>query len=851
MTNGLFRRLSFRRLRQHKLRGTLTILGVSLGVSAMVSIGLLHDSLSKSYQETIDKMAGRAALQLTNGEAGVPEELVDAAKTVAGVQIAAPSVQGFLPLADGGGQVYVFGIDLLGDDGLYGGNKPEIDDPIVFIAKADSVGLTTSFLQETGRQVGDKIRVRSPSGVKELTIRAEVDGKKGMGAVFGGRLALMDFNAAQRLFALDRRLTQIDVVVTEGTPVPVVQAGLEQLVAGRALVERPKQRGEVLDRLITTNRYTLTLGAAIAIVIGLYLIFNMMMIGISERRRDFALLRMIGVERNDVLRLVALEGLLIGALGSALGVPLSIWVAKSGAADFAASISTRFVHVDAPQVSVDLSTVLLGVVAGCVSALIAAIVPAAAAAHVHPLESLRTSAAPGAAARRERSLVPGVSVIAVSLVVWWLRTLLPLDPNVSGATATVGLLVGLSLVAPPCVSWLAKRTEGPFSGAFGLVGMMASRSIVTNISRVARTCSTFLVSLAGALAMAAMIWSLMQTLGLWVDDVFGDMDLMVASGDGKISLDSMPFPEAVADGIRELPGVRGVEAIRFAKVAYRDSVVVVAATDPRSPGRKGGVRIVEGNQKSALDRVERGEAVIVNEPLARNHQKTVGDTLALSSPQGPVDLPIAGVYFDMQDLGKVRMDRGLYKKLWRDGTISTLSIGLEPGADRAKVIDEIRRRWGDTFGLFVLTTDEFRSEFQKILSQSMAGAYSLIAIAIGIALLGLVNALAASVLDRTREFGLLRIIGATRRQVVRLVVIEATIIGLMAGVLGVVGGSLLGRLQVDVIVGGMCAMTVLYSFPAKATVFGLIASVLLAAAAGYLPGRRAARPKIVDALGCE
>ena len=693
-----------------------------------------------------------------------------------------------------------------------------------------------------------RYRVRSPSGVKELTIRAEVNGKQGLGAAFGGRLAVMDVNAAQRLFSLDRRLTQIDVVVTEGTPVAAVQAALEQLVAGRALVERPKQRGEVLDKLIATNRYTMTLGSVLAILIGLYLIFNMMMIGISERRRDFALLRMVGVERNDVLRLVALEGLLIGALGSALGIPLSIWLATSGAADFASGLSDRFVRVDIPKVTVDLTSVLLGAAAGTLSALIASVIPALAATKVHPLESLRAAAAPSQAEQKGRSIVPGAVVMTISLALWFLRAVLPLDPNVTGATATVGLLVGLSLVAPPCVRWLAKRSERIMGGSFGLVGMLASRSIVTNIARVARTCSTFLVSLAGALAMAAMIWSLMQTLGMWVDDVFGDMDLMVASGDGKISLDSMPFPEGVADGIRELPGVRGVEGIRFVKVAYHGSVVVIAATDPRSPGRKGGVRVVEGDTKSALQRVERGEAVIVNEPLARGHEKTVGDTLGLSSPQGPVDLPIAGVYFDMQDLGKVRMDRGLYKKLWRDGTISTLSIGLEPGANRAQVIDEIRERWGDEFGLFVMTTDEFRTQFQNILSQSTAGAYALIAISIGIALLGLVNALAASVLERTREFGLLRIVGATRRQVVRLVVIEATIIGLMAGLLGVVGGSLLGRLQVDVIVGGMLAMTVLYSFPVKATVFGLIASVLLASLAGYLPGRKAARPKISEAL---
>jgi putative ABC transport system permease protein len=848
MTAGLFRRVSLRRMRRHRLRAALTVLGVALGVAALVSIRLLHTSVSRAYAATIDRIAGRAALQVTNGEAGVPEELVDAVKQLPGVKVAAPSVQGFLPLADGGGQLYVLGIDVLADDALrtYGSTGDVVDDPLMFVTQADSVGLSTAFLRETGRAVGDRVRVRSPSGTVALTVRGELRDTGGPAAAFGGRLAVMDILAAQRLFRLEGRFTEIDVVVPDGVPVPTVQHALERVVAGRGVVERPQQRGEVLERLIATNRYAMTVSAALAIVIGGYLVFNMMMIGVAERRRDFALLGMIGVQRLEVVRLVGLEALLAGALGSALGIPLGLWMATSGAADFAAGLSERFVHVDAPAVTLDPWSVLLGLVLGCGSAVIAAVAPAAAAMRLPPLATLRDATVPPPAPGAARPMVAALVLAMAAAGLWHLRAAVALDRNVTGSLATLGLLAALALAAAPCVRRLARLAERPLTAALGTIGALASRSLVGQEARVGRTSATFLVSLAGALAIATMIASLTRTLSLWFGDVFGQMDLMVTSGERKVSFDAMPFPEAVAGEIRSLPGVRDVEARRFVKVAYDGAYVVIAATDAGEH-----VHLVEGNAASAVTAVERGEALLVNEPFAREHEKRIGDPVTLASPEGPLTLPIAGIYFDFQDLGEVRMNRRLYRRLWRDATISAVSVGLAPGADRAAAIDAIRRRWGDDLGLFVLTTDEFRAEFGRLLAASTAGASALVVIAIGIALLGLVNALAASVLDRTRELGLLRAAGATRRQIVELVVLEAAIIGGMAGLLGAAAGALLGRMQLDVIVQGMLEMTVVYDFPTRATVVALAGSGLLAAAAGWLPGRRASRLGVGEALGWE
>ena len=264
--------------------------------------------------------------------------------------------------------------------------------------------------------------------------------------------------------------------------------------------------------------------------------------------------------------------------------------------------------------------------------------------------------------------------------------------------------------------------------------------------------------------------------------------------------------------------------------------------------------MLKGDATTAFAAMHRGEAVVVNEAFALRYKKRPGDVISLPSPNGEVRVPIAGIYFDpgMGDMGIVSMDRdALYRRMWRDDTVTFIEPAFERGADRQQVIEAIRSRWGEKHALFVVTMDQFRGEANDLLNQTMLVTYPLVGISIAIALLGVVNSLLASVLDRIREIGVLRAVGATRAQVARSIVVEATIIGLLGGVLAVAVGSVLGYVQIDVLFRGMFGMTVLYRYPTAAAVFSLVAALVLAAAAGYLPGRSAGRVEIVKALEYE
>ncbi len=853
------RRVSFRHLAEHKLRTTFTVGGIALGVAAMVGIRLLHESVSRSFERTVERIAGKAVLQITNGWVGVPEELLEEVRQVPGVGAAAASVQWYVatPGLKPGEGLYVFGIDLLADQELrdyeYTESEGSVDDPLVFLAQPDSVAVTNAFLERNGLKLGDPVEVRTPQGLSRLTIRAALDIHTGPAVLFGGRLAVMDVFAAQRLFGLDRRFSQIDVGLAEGASLGAMEHAVEKVVGGRGAVERPRARGEALERLLASNRFSLTLGALLALVVGVYVIFNTMMIAVAERRREIGILRSLGMRRAEVLRLVAAESLALGALGCAAGVVLGLWLAQAMAASFATSVSVLYMPVETPLVRLHLEPVLWGVALGLLSSFLAALAPAREAVRVHPLEALQPSAAERSGKDiYARAAVVGFCVLALGITLWSARDALGLGPNKAGSLVTLGLLVGVSLVVPAIVRAAAAWLEPWLGGLFGPLGMLASRNLVGHIGRVAVTCSAFLVSLAGAIAMATLISSLYGTLTVWFDSLFSTIDLVISSGGDPFSYDSTPLPASLADEISTLPQVKHVDVIRYVKLSYEGSLVTLVATDTRL--LRDGVRnliLIDGERTTTLEALARGEAVVVNEAFVRKFGRGRGDRISLLTAAGEAELPIAGVCFDFDDVGTITLDRALYRRLWRDDSVNLLEPILARGADRDAVADVIRRRWGERHALFIATIDQYRKQSEAILEQSLSFAYPCIAMSIAIALLGIVNALLASVLDRVREIGILRAIGATRRQVALSVVIESAMIGLLGGALAVLTGSLLGVYELEILIRGMFAMTVFYRYPTLAVVFAFAAAIVLSAAAGALPGRAAARLRITKALEYE
>jgi putative ABC transport system permease protein len=852
------RQISLRHLRHHKLRTALTVLGVALGVSAIVAIRFVNDTAARSFEQSVAAIAGTSALQVTNGDAGVPEELVDEIKAVPGVGTVAPTVQGFVTLPDlRGERVYLLGVDLLADRDvrayLPDPNAVHVDDPLVFLAKANSIALTRELMAAHGLSEGNTIRVQSGSGVQELVIRATIDGSTGPGRLFDGRVAVMDVFAAQRLFALQGRFTQIDVAQSPTRPTEELERDLAARVSGRAVVERPQRRGKTLERLLAGNRSAFTLGAVLANVLGLYIVFNAMMVAVTQRRREIAILRSTGMRAREVRRLVALEALLVGLAGCALGVPLGAVLARTIWSSYSASVSDRFLPIEHIDVELTATAVLWGVAFALVTSLVGAIVPTRQAIRVRPIEALR----PAMVADSGKPMAARLAVVALLLLAARTAASALQARRPDGPFAAVrqlldlGLLVVVSSLTAPAVLRGMLGVLVRHADRLGAVTAIASRNVLSHFRRVSLTSSALLVSLAGAIGVATIASSFEATFRRVLAAELGRTDVGISSGTQVGPASAKPLPDSLVDLVATLPGVAHVDPSRWVKIPYGGLMTYLIARDTAAY-RAGyrGLNLVEGERDAALDALEAGRGVIVSEVFARRFHKGLGDVLELASPSGPVAMEIVAVHADLNDLGVIYVDRAQYRRLWRDDKVTFIELGLKPGASRDGVMDAIRARWGESYGLFVVPVATVVRDYERVAAQALFAIYPVILIAIAIALLGLVNALLAAVLEGIRPMGILRAIGATRRQLALSFMVEAALIGVVGGAVGVLVGVVVGYVWLGEIP-ELFGMSFAHRFPFGAMAVGAIAAVVLAAAAGFVPGRAAANLNVRAALAYE
>ncbi|HUK40723.1 MAG TPA: ABC transporter permease, partial [Candidatus Acidoferrales bacterium] len=268
----LLRFISWRHLRGHRLRTALTFLGIALGVAVIFAIAVVNRSLASSFQSTIEQIAGKAVLQVANGESGVPEALFPTIRDTVGVQNAAAAVEGFLPVtAVRGERLYVYGVDLLTDfamrDYQFTGSEFVFDEALDFIAKPDSIAITESFSHRLNLPIGATVTLTTSRGKQNYVVRALLR-EQGTAKVFGGSFALMDLPVAQRALGKEGKLDIVDLTVEKGATIEGVQTRLRASLKGAAEVERPRKRGEQIEGLLTSFRVGLFFVSLIALFVG-------------------------------------------------------------------------------------------------------------------------------------------------------------------------------------------------------------------------------------------------------------------------------------------------------------------------------------------------------------------------------------------------------------------------------------------------------------------------------------------------------------------------------------------------------------------------------------------------------
>jgi putative ABC transport system permease protein len=329
-------------------------------------------------------------------------------------------------------------------------------------------------------------------------------------------------------------------------------------------------------------------------------------------------------------------------------------------------------------------------------------------------------------------------------------------------------------------------------------------------------------------------------------------DLIVSSGARTSGPKNVPLSEEPLPGLEAVPGVKIVDLYRLVRATYQGRPIVIESFSAAGSASVRQLPMAQGDGASTLRALGAGAGVVISESFQSKFGKGRGDTLELATPGGLASFPIIGVYIDYSsDIGSVLIDRALYKKYWRDDLVDAFDLWLEPGADERAVIEKIKSAYGERYELFISTHRELRDAVVQIMEQSFVVNYAVEIVAIVVAIFSVINTLLASVLDRTREIGVLRAIGATRAQIRRIVLLEAAWLGVVGGLLGLFAGTIMAYHHVVYNTKMLTGWTFQFYYPYDVAVLSVFGAVVLCLAAGYGPAKQAAATPIVSAIGYE
>ncbi len=857
----LLNTISWRHLRHHRLRTFLTFLGMALGVAVIVAIALVNRALTTSFQSTIEQIAGKAVLQVSNSESGMDERVLALVRDTDGVLDVAAAVDGFLPVSgERGERLYIYGVDLLTDftmrEHQFAGDGFAFDQALDFIAQADSIAVTESFARRRGLAAGSTVVLNTSRGKQSYVIRALLK-EEGTARVFGGNFALMDMPVAQLAFGKEGKLDIVDLTVETGSTVETVQARLRQRLAGAAEVERPKKRGEQIESLLTSFRVGLFFVSLIALFVGFFLIYNTVAVSIVQRKREIGTLRCLGMRRAELLRLIVAEALILALVGALIGCLLGWLLAQGALVAVGQTVRNLFSSIGLSGSGLSARELVIALASAIGVALLAALHPAIEALAISPLENARQAVwRPVFAAKKSWATRLGVLCLSIAPL------LVVLAPHLTGAVrqfsvGVIGMLIfllGLAFFAPLIVRYAAQwlwRWTLALPGVSWVETRLAADSLRRNPLRSGITVATMIISLAAIFTIAAFVNSVRGSLLAWVDQMV-TADIIISSGARTAGPRNVSLHEEPAAGLRALPGVKIVDLYRLVRANYQGRPIVVESFSAALSAPVRTLPMAQGDGARVLREMAQGKGAVVSESFQTRFGAQVGDKIELVTPSGPVSFTVLGIYIDYSsDIGSVLIDRALYKKYWRDELVDAFDLWLEPGADMAALVQQIKAGYGDQYQLFISTHRELKDAVLRIMEQSFVVNYAVEIVALVVAIFSVINTLLASILDRSREIGVLRAIGATQSQVRRIIVMEAGWMGLIGGLLGLLAGSVMAYHHVVYNTKLLTGWTFQFYYPYDVAALVVSATVVLCLLAGYGPAKKAAATPVVTAIGYE
>jgi putative ABC transport system permease protein len=851
----LFCRLMLQPLAGEPVRTALTVFAVALGVAVVLAMDLAGDAATGSFHSSLETLSGDQTFEIS-ATGGVSEGIVGKLGSLPYDWRVTPRMEDFAVIAESKKTLPLIGLDLIAEFGRLSRAHSAEEAASSAPAEAITARAEASLQNLTAR---DSIWVGESLGKRPgKTLQLFINDRPGAYIIRGTfpdsngdeSAIVMDIAAAQLALGRSGRVDRVYLRV----PRADTSASLDewQRRAEQALPEGVQIRAAGAStnenrKMLAAFRWNLRLLSYIALVVGAFLIYNTISVSVVRRRAEIGIARALGASRRQVLTAFLGEAAFIGSTGALLGIPLGRLMAGAGVKLMGVTVSALYVTSRPGAIAFTPGSVAFALFVGASVTLFSAWSPAREAALVAPVEAMARGRREFEIRAKKKSnlwfaLILAISAAAVSLL-----------PAI-GAKPLFGYLATLLAVAagvfatPAFVDQAMRVVSGLLQRLFGIEALLASRSLAGSLRRTSVLVAALCTAVAMMTAVGIMVGSFRQTVVTWMDsELPADLYLRPA---GTPSADQHPTisPE-LSDAIAKLPGIRAVQRLRAYEISYHGMPATLGSVDLENRQIYRTSDFLSGRStESVLAELRGANSVIVSEPFTYKHHVKRGDILQLALGESRETFRIADVYYDYaSERGVILMDRNVMLKYLPDPAPSNLAVFVAPGASVVDVRKEIETA-ATGYRILVFANGDLRAQAVQIFDRTFAITYALEAVAVLVAVLGVAGALLALVIDRRRELGLLRYLGASSDQLRKLILTEAGLLGILANVSGVVLGFFLSLILIFVINKQSFGWTIRLHFPVS-ILFSAIAVVCIATLlAGYYPARIAVRLNPIEVV---
>ncbi len=821
----IYGRYALRELERRPGRWLVSLLSVVIAVAAIVAVSSATITTRMAYQQVFEAMAGRADLEvIAHGGGHFDQRIAEKIRSVPGTRAIVPVFHRGTIVYASAGKAKALAVGVVPEDpeSLAGLQL----DRGGFPRGANQIAIQSSLASALELSVGSKVRLLTSGGLRNFVVTGIVEPQTAARLRQGG-MVLGRLDAFQRVFRARGQIDALQILLAPDRDAKQAISAYSRLLPPELKVQVPSARGGLAEETLLLTHVSLNMASALSFTTAVFIVLSMFLMSVGERRRQLATLHALGAMRRQILGIISTEALLMGMLGTVLGIPLGVY-----GGSFLISSMSNLLQTNLPKAPDLRWAVGVGAVVGPVICLLAAWYPAHRASQVSPLEGMRPVASSGARPRRRWTSVVGIAGLAISLV-FAIATERGYLPIWAALVCLIVSLVSLVLLIPMVLAPLVRLAGYPLRWLFGLEGEMSQRIVLRRVTRSSLTIGVLLVAVSAAVGTGNAVFSITDDVRTWYErTITADFLLRPMmpemSGEQAASMRESLRGEIVTQG-----GVEMVDAISLARVDAGGQDAMLVARDFKLYDQ---VPLdLLGGDPEAVDRQLRAGATVVGSVLAERAGVRPGDRLRVTFGTHSHEFPVAAIATEYTFGGSIlSLDRDIAKRVLHVEGVDTFLIKARPGS-----IDALTPKLealAEKNGLLLQSFVELWGLIHSMVTGVTGGLWVLLALGLLVGGLGVVNTLTMNVLEQTREIGMLCAIGMRRRQIIKTVLGQAAVLGTIGVVAGAVSGMSLAR-SINLTLGSMFGRYVPFAMRAEFLAALVLVGITVVMLAAVFPAR--------------